>query len=64
MIGSDAETSKELVAIKKLLILGLVNSGVKLAEIGAALDLDRTSVSRMFPKGTFARKTSDGGKRG
>lgn len=53
---------KELVAIKKLLILALVNSGVKLPEIGAALDLDPTNVSRMFPKGTFTRKANGGGK--
>jgi hypothetical protein len=37
-------TERELVAIKKLLILGLINSGVKLAEIGAALNLDPTNV--------------------
>lgn len=56
-------TERELVAIKKLLILGLINSGVKLAEIGAALNLDPTNVSRMFPKGTFSKKANDGGKR-
>ena len=54
---------KELAAIKKLLILGLVNSGVNLTEIGAALDLDRTNVSRMFRKGTFNRKTNGGSRR-
>ena len=53
--------ARELVAIKKLLILGLANSGVNLAEVGAALDLDPTNVSRMFPKGTFARKANGGG---
>lgn len=63
MHGSDGITDKELVAIKKLLILGLANSGVKLAAIGAALDLDPTNVSRMFPKGTFNKGTNNGGKR-
>jgi len=62
MQGSDS-AERELVAIKKLLILGLVNSGVKLAEIGAALGLDPTNVSRMFPKGTFSKKTNGGGRR-
>ena len=54
---------RELAAIKKLLIVGLVNSGVKLAEIGAALDLDPTNVSRMFRKGTFSKKANGGGRR-
>jgi hypothetical protein len=58
MQGANSVTDKELVAIKKLLILGLVNAGVKLSEIGAALDLDPTNVSRMFPKGTFAKKVT------
>jgi len=54
---------RELAAIKKLLIVGLVNSGAKLAEIGAALDLDPTNVSRMFRKGTFSKKAKGGGER-
>jgi hypothetical protein len=45
---------KELVAIKKLLVLALANSGMTQAQIAAALDLDRTGVGRMFPKGTFS----------
>jgi hypothetical protein len=54
----------ELVAIKKLLILGLINSGVNLSEIGAALGIDRTNVSRMFPKGTFGKKVNGRNGRG
>jgi len=56
MTTLDMSAQKELAAIKKLLILGLINSGVKLDTIGSALGLDPTNVSRMFKKGTFAKK--------
>jgi len=54
METDDSQTIKELVAIKKLLILSLANSGLTQSQIAAALDVDRTSVGRMFPKGTLA----------
>jgi hypothetical protein len=45
------ETTKELVTIRKLLILALLNSGLTQDEIGAALGVHGTTIGRMFPKG-------------
>ena len=39
----------ELVSIKKLLVLMLLNQGLTLSQIGTALGLDKSSVSRMVP---------------
>jgi hypothetical protein len=50
----QADAVKKLVAIKKLLILGLANSGMTQSQIAAALGLDRTGVGRMFPKGALS----------
>jgi len=46
----------ELVAIKKLLIFALLRSGASQAQIGMALDMDQSQVSRMFPHGTGVPK--------
>ncbi len=54
MASEHVDAGKELVAIKKLLILALANAGMKQGQIAAALDIDRTGVGRMFPKGTFS----------
>lgn len=62
MANDNRELLKELTAIKKLLILALANSGMTQSQIAAALDVDRTNVSRMFPKGTFAALKTKGGK--
>jgi predicted XRE-type DNA-binding protein len=43
----------ELVAIKKLLVLALLNSGLSQTQVAGALDIDRSQISRMFPKGTL-----------
>ena len=53
MATEQVDVVKELIAIKKLLVLALANSGMAQGQIAAALDLDRTGVGRMFPKGTF-----------
>lgn len=60
MAMNDSEVVKELAAIKKLLILALANSGMTQSQIAAALDVDRTSVSRMFPKGTLSKLKGKG----
>lgn len=44
---------KELVAIKKLLVLALLNSGLTQSQVAGALEIDRSAISRMFPKGTL-----------
>lgn len=54
MAAEQIDIGKELVAIKKLLILALANSGMTQGQIASALSIDRTNVGRMFPKGTFA----------
>jgi DNA-binding transcriptional regulator LsrR (DeoR family) len=48
---------KELVAIRKLLVLGLLKSGMTQNQVAAALDIDRSSVSRMFGKGALTGLT-------
>jgi len=47
-IAADLET------IKKLLILDLARNGVALSKIAGALDIHKSTVSRMFPKGSVA----------
>jgi predicted transcriptional regulator len=44
---------KELVAIRKLLVLSLLNGGLSQNQVAGALDVDRSAISRMFPKGTL-----------
>lgn len=50
--GAD-ETLKELVTIRKLLVLALLRDGMSQKQLGAALDLDQSQVSRMFPSGSL-----------
>ena len=45
---------KELVAIRKLLVLSLLNSGLSQNQLAGALDIDRSAISRMFRKGTLS----------
>jgi len=54
MASEHIDVGKELVAIKKLIILALTSSGMKQGQIAAALGIDRTGVARMFPKGTLS----------
>lgn len=44
---------KELISIRKLLVLGLLRSGLTQTQVAGALDIDRSAISRMFPKGTL-----------
>ena len=60
MVSDDSQTIKELVAIKKLLILALANSGLTQAQISAALGVGSTNVRRMFPKGALSGLKSKG----
>lgn len=53
-MSSEIDVGKELIAIKKLLVLALVDSGMNHNKIAGALGIDRTGVGRLFPKGTFA----------
>ncbi len=52
--GSEGPTlelgiEKELDSIKKLLVLLLLKAGASQDEVGAAVGVDRSNVSRMFP---------------
>jgi DNA-binding transcriptional regulator LsrR (DeoR family) len=53
MATEQIDAAKELVAIKRLLIVALINSGSTQGQIAAALGIDRTGVGRMFPKGAL-----------
>ncbi len=44
----------ELVAIKRLLVLALLKSGLTQAQVAGALGVDRSQISRMFPKGSLS----------
>ncbi|WP_290992462.1 helix-turn-helix domain-containing protein [Hyphomicrobium sp.] len=43
--------AEELEAIKKLMVFTLLWQGATQEQIGSALGIDRSQVSRMFPKG-------------
>lgn len=47
--SSVSNAEKELISIKKLLMLLLLKAGASQDEVGAALGVDQSSVSRMFP---------------
>jgi predicted XRE-type DNA-binding protein len=43
----------ELVAIKKLLVFALLSNGAKQEKVASALGVSQSTISKMFPKGTF-----------
>lgn len=60
MASDHIDVGRELVAIKKLLVLALADSGMKHGKIAGALGIDRTGIGRMFPKGTLAVSKNKG----
>lgn len=48
---SAQSVAEELAMIRKLLAFALMRTGVSQAELGAALGMSQSSVSRMFPGG-------------
>jgi len=48
---ADIDSAKELRDIKMLLILQLLNAGVRQKQIAAALGVSEATVSRFLPKG-------------
>ena len=66
MNAKPDEHLKELVAIRKLLVLALIRSGMTQAQVGAALGVHRTQIGRMFPAGALEDpgKKRGGTKRG
>jgi len=59
-MSRQTDATAELIAIKRLLILSLVKSGMTQNQIAAALEIDRSLVSKMFPTGTL-KSLSRGG---
>lgn len=47
----DSDSHKELRDLKMLMILQLLNSGVKQKQVAAALGISEASMSRLLPKG-------------
>lgn len=52
--GSADPVLSELVAIKRLLAFALLRSGASQKQVAAALGVDQSQVSRMFPGGIGA----------
>ena len=50
--GTSDPVLNELESIKRLMVLSLLKNGANQGEIAAALGIDRSQVSRMFPGGT------------
>ncbi len=48
--ATDESIVQELVTIKRLLVFALMRAGATQKEIGGALGIDRSTVSRMFPE--------------
>ena len=53
MSAKQDDQLKELVTIRKLLVLSLLKSGMTQSQLGAALGVHRTQIGRMFPTGAF-----------
>lgn len=54
-MANKDENLEELQTIRKLMILGLLRSGMTQNEIGVALGVHRTQIGRMFPKGALSK---------
>lgn len=46
----DEQILAELIAIKRLLIFGLMKTGLKQDEVAKALGVDQSQISRLFSK--------------
>lgn len=44
---------RELITIRKLLVLSLLKTGMTQSQLGAALGVHRTQIGRMFPAGAL-----------
>lgn len=53
MSAKSDDELKELITIRKLMVLGLLRSGMTQAQVGAALGVHRTQIGRMFPAGAL-----------
>lgn len=62
MSASSDDQLSELVTIRKLLVLGLLRSGMSQNQIGAALGVHGTTIGRMFPARALSEKQKKAGK--
>jgi len=53
--GEIQKIAEDLDAVKKLMILSLVQKGFKQGELASALNLDEAILSKMFPKGLLKK---------
>jgi hypothetical protein len=53
--GDLQKFSADLDAIKKLMVLSLVQKGLKQGDVAAVLGIDDATLSRMFPKGLLKK---------
>lgn len=56
--ASNAELLKELQDIKRILVIALIRTGASQEEVASALNVNQSSISRMFPKSKKAKKKS------
>lgn len=49
--SADDQVLGELIAIKKLIVLALIDGGMSQEQVSVALGIDRSQVSRLFPGG-------------
>ena len=57
----DIDAGKELRDLKMLMILQLLNAGVRQRQIAAALGVSEATISRLLPKGLQVGKSKRGG---
>lgn len=64
-LASTESLVAELGAIKRLLVFALLRSGANQSEVAAALGVDQSQISRMFPArlSSVSRKTGNAKKR-
>lgn len=51
--SSQDPIAAELASIKRLLIFWLLKTGMKQEQVALALGVSQSTISKMFPKGTF-----------
>lgn len=54
MVAREDDILKELTTIRKLLIVGLLQSGLTQGQLAAVLGVHRTMIGKMFPAGAMA----------
>lgn len=60
MVADQDALLKELQSIRKLLVLALLKSGMTQTQVAGALDVNRSMISKMFPKGTLTNLKTQG----